>query len=338
MAYGGTIAATTSDDAYTATLQEVTTKKIAAQTFNKMPAVAAVWRNREKGTAGSNRHEWTLRAGRNTNYKTMQSDSDSVDFSAQQHVVTAYFDYMAMMAVPVLGSMLRDSINSGPQARVSLIKEDLRQAEETMRAQIGTQTFGDGSEKTIIGLDAILDTAPGSNTVFGVPEASASFWKNYFKTAAGSFAANGLHGSADDLLTRGYLICSDNGAETPDLIVSDRSTVEYYIRAEGQKKSITKDSDFGKIGSGAVSGNAGSTGLQFYDAQWVWDNQCPTGRLYLIHTEDFALVEDPNFNFKWIGPIQLGKQVLLKGRVLMYRAQSKVYRRNRNGVIDGWTA
>lgn len=337
MAYSGTIPSAVADDAYTATLQEITDQEVKKQTFDEMPAVAALWRNKQSGTAGSNRHEWSLRAGRNSNAKTMTSDADTVDFSAQSHVVTAYFDYMAMNVVPVLGSKLRDSINSGTQARVSLIKEDLRQASETLRYMLSTQTFGDGSDKTIIGLSAILNTAPGSNTVFGVPESSASFWKNYFVTSAGSFAANGLHGSSDDKLTRGYLVCSDNGAMTPNLVISDRATFEYMIRAEGRNKRVTKDSDFGQIGRSAVSSKAGA-GMPFYDAEWIWDSECPSGRLYLIHTDDFVLVEDPNFNFKWFGPIPLGKQFLLNGRVLTHRAQSKVYRRNRNGVLDGWTA
>jgi hypothetical protein len=337
MAYTGSVPSAVTDDAYTATLQEITDKETKSQTYSKMPAFQAFFGNKQSGTAGSNRHEWTLRAGRNSNAKTMTSDADTVEFSAQSHVITAYYDYMAMNAVPVLGSKLRDSINSGPQARVSLIKEDLRQASETLSAMLSSQAFGDGSAKTIIGADAILNTAPGSNTVYGVPEASAAFWKNYFVTSFGSFAANGLHGSSDDKLTRAYLVCSDNGFETPDKIVSDRLSVEYFIRAEGQKKRITKDADFGVIGRGAIGSEAGR-GLPFYDAEWVWDNECPTGRIYMFHSEDFVLVEDPAFNFKWHGPIPLGKQFLLNGRVLTHRAQSKAYRRNRNAVLDGITA
>jgi hypothetical protein len=337
MAYTGSVPSAVTDDAYTATLQEITDTETKSQTYSKMPAFSAVWKNKQSGTAGSNRHEWSLRAGRNSNAKTMTSDADSVEFSMQSHVITAYYDYMAMNVVPVLGSKLRDSINSGTQARVKLIQEDLRQASETLSAMLSTQTFGDGSSKTIIGLDAILNIAPGSNTVFGVPESSAAFWKNQYETSAGSFAANGLHGSSVDKLTSNYLKASDNGAMTPDVVISDRTVVEYFIRAEGQKKRITKDADFAVIGKSAVGNEAGK-GLPFYDAQWVWDNECPAGYVYMLHSEDFVLVEDPNFNFKWFGPIPLGKQFLLNGRVLTHRAQSKVYRRNRNAVVSGWTA
>lgn len=332
------IPATNADNIYSAVLQEYSSE-VKTQTFNNLPAVAALWQNKGTGTGGNGRHEWRVRAGRNSNAKMIKSDADSVDFSQQQNVITAWFDYMAFFAAPVQQSLLRDSITGGPNQIVNLAREDMRQAEETLRYMLSTQTFGDGTNNTLVGTQAILpSTGVGSNTVFNIAEANALFWQNYYATSAGSWASNGLHGSSDDKITRGYLLCSDNGAQTPDLILSDRSTVEYYIRSEGRTKQTTKDADFAQIGRSAAGGNVAGKGLPFYDARWVWDNECPSGYTYLIHSEDFELVEDPNFNFKWIGPIPLGRQFLLKGRVLTYRAQSKCYRRNRNGVITGWTA
>jgi hypothetical protein len=333
------IPAQAADNIYSAVLQEYSSE-VKAQTFNNMPAVERLWRNKGKGTGGNGRHEWRLRAGRNTNAKMIKSDADGVDFSQQSNLITAWFDYMATFAVPVQQSILRDAIASGPNAIVDLAKEDMRQAEETLRYMISTQTFGDGSDKTLIGLNALLPTTGvGTNTLFNVAEANAVFWRNYFLTSAGSWASNGLFGSSDDKITRAYLTCSDNGAQTPNLIISDRSVVEYYIRSEGRTRSTTKRADFAEIGRGAItSTSTAGAGLPFYDAEWVWDVECPTGRAYLVNTADFELVEDPNFNFKWLGPIPLGKQIFLKGRVLVYRAQSKAYRRNRSGVTDGWTA
>ncbi len=332
------VAAQNADGIYSSTLQEFSSE-VKTQTFNKMPAVAALWRNKESGTGGNGRHEWRVRAGRNTNAKMVRSDADGVDFSQQANLLTAAFDYMAFFAVPVQKSALRDSVNSGKAQIVNLAQEDMKQGEETLRYMISTQTFGDGSNSTLVGLSALLpSTGVGTNTLFGIAEANAPFWQNYFATSAGSWAANGLHGSSDDKITRGYLICSDNGAMTPNLVISDRNVVEYYIRSEGRTKQTTKDADFARIGKSAAGGNEAGRGLPFYDAEWIWDNECPAGFTYLLHTDDFALVEDPTFNFKWTGPIQLGKQFLLTGRVLTYRAQSKVTRRNWNGVITGWTA
>ena len=70
----------------------------------------------------------------------------------------------------------------------------------------------------------------------------------------------------------------------------------------------------------------------------VWDVQCPAGRMWMVHTEDFKLIEDPSFNMRWIGPLQIGNQPFLTGRVLTYRCQSEIYRRNWNVALDGITA
>lgn len=330
------IPAQAADSIYAATLHEFS-PKVKSQTFDKMPAAAALWKNKATGTLGNGRHEWRVESGLNDNAKVMTSDGDTVVFSQQSNLTVAWYDYMAFLAVPVQKSMVRDSMNSGEAQLISLVKTDMRVASKTMKRMISSQTFGDGSGKTIVGLQALLpSTGVGSNTLFNIAEANASFWKNYYLTSTGSFVTQGWHGSSDDKITRGYLTCSDSGAEAPDLMISDRTVFEYAIRAEGQRVRVTKDGDFAQIGRSAVSSNAGE-GLPFYDAKWVWDNECPAGYTYFIHTEDVELVEDPNFNFRWI-PVNLGLQFLLSGMVLTYRVQSKIDRRNRNGIQTGWTA
>lgn len=331
-----TIPAQAADAIYASTLQEYSSK-VKSQTFDKMPVAAAMWQNKETGTLGNGRHEWRVESGLNDNAKVMTSDADTVTFSQQSNLTVAWYDYMAFLAVPVQKSMIRDSMNSGEAQLIDLVKTDMRIASKTMKRMISSQTQGDGSGKTIVGLPALLpSTGVGSNTLFNIAEANAAFWKNYFLTSTGSFVTNGWHGSSDDKLSRGYLTCSDSGAETPNYVFSSRDTFEFYNRAVGLTVRTTKDADFARIGQGAISSNAGE-GLQFYDARWIWDNEIPSGYIYFIHSEDFTLVEDPNFNFKWI-PVNLGLQFLLSGMVLTYRVQSKVDRRNRNGVQTGWTA
>lgn len=331
-----TIPAQAADAIYAGTLQEFS-RKLYDNTYNQMPVANRLWQNKGTGTLGNGRHEWRIESGLNENAKTLVSDADTVTFSQQSNVTVAWYDYMAFLAVPVQKSMLRESMNSDPNQLVDLAKTDMRIASKTMRRLISSQTIGDGSRKTIVGLQALMpSTGVGTNTLFNISEANAPFWKNYAQTSTGSFQTQGYHGSSDDKLTRGYLTCSDSGAETPNLVMSSRSVFEYAIRAEGLRTRATKDADFMRIGQSAVSGNAGQ-GLPFYDATWVWDNEIPDGYVYFAHTDDFTLVEDPNFNFRWI-PVNLGLQFLLSGMVLTYRAQSMMTRRNWNGVQTGWTA
>jgi hypothetical protein len=114
------------------------------------------------------------RAGRSQHHaKMVKSDADTVEFSQQQNMIAAFYTYMALFAVPVQQSLLRDSITSGPFALIDLAEQDMKQATETMRYMISTQTFGDGTDRRWLGLAGILpSTGVGTNTVYGVAEAS----------------------------------------------------------------------------------------------------------------------------------------------------------------------
>jgi hypothetical protein len=331
-----TIPAQQAGQIYASTMAEYSSD-VKDQSFNKMPAAKALWKNKGTGNLGNGRHEIRCETGLNTNAGTLRSDADRATFSQQSNHIVGWYDYMAFNYVPVLKSMVRDSQNSGAAQIFSLVKADMKIAAKTMRRLISSQTFGNGANQTIVGLDALLPSVGvGSNTLYNISETGNAWWKNVVSTSAGSFVTNGHHGSSTDKLFTQYLNCSDSGADFPDLMISDRTVFEYFVRAEGQHIRVTKDGDFAKIGMSVVTGNAGE-GIPYYDSRWVWDNECPAGTVYSIHTENVRLIEDPNFNYRWI-PVSLGDQFLLSGMVLTYRAQSEMTRRNDSGVQTGWTA
>lgn len=331
-----TIPAQTANNVYASTLQEFTSD-VRSQTFDKMPGFAALFQNKGTGTLGNGRHEIRVETGLNDNAGTLRSDADRARFSQQSNHLVGWYDYMAFNYVPVQKSMIRDSQNSGAAQIFSLVKADMRIASKTMRRLLSSQGIaGDGSNGTIVGLPALLPTTGvGTNTLFNISEVGNSWWKNIV-ASGGSFATLGHHGSTDDRILTQYLNSSDSGAETPNLILSARDVFQFFVRKEGQLVQITKDGDFGKIGMGAITGNAGA-GMPYYGSRWIWDPEILSGYLYMTHTEDIRLIEDPNFNFRWI-PVSLGDQFLLSGMVLCHRSQSEMTRRNWNSVSSGWTA
>lgn len=329
-----TIPAEEASKIYSSTLAAFSSE-VKSQSFTEVPAWNRLTGNRAKSSGGK-RIEKRIRGGVNTNGKTMQSDADTVTFSDQSNLKTAYVDYMAMLAVPVMRSKVLTSINSGPEQLINVATEDMKQATETMTLMLSSQLFGDGSNKSLLGLDAFLPSSVGSNTYAGISESTASYWRPYSETSAGSFATNGHHGSSDDKLLTGFLNCSDNGAKAPTDILSNVDVFTYYVSREGQRVRTTKDEDFGRIGQGAVSSNAGA-GMPYYSATWTFDTGAPLGTTFLVHAGDLTLYEDPNFDFLWMNIGNLGLQILLEGQVLLYRAQLLADRRNWNGRISGWT-
>lgn len=329
-----TIPAEEASKIYTSTLAKFS-GDVKSQSFMEVPAWNRLTKNRDSSSGGK-RVEKRIRGGLNTNGKTMQSDADTVTFTDQANLKTAYVDYMAMLAIPVMRSRVMASINSGPEGLVSVAQADMAQATDTMTNMLSSQLFGDGTGKTILGLNAISPTTVGTNTYAGIPESTATYWQPYAETGAGSFATNGHNGSGDDKLLTGFLNCSDNGAKQPTDIVSGVDVFSYYLAKEGQLIRNTSNAEFLKIGQDTISQNAG-VGVPYRGAVWTFDNGAPAGTTWLLHSGDITLYEDPNFNFNWTNIGNLGLQILLEGSVLLYRCQMICDRRNWQGKITGWS-
>jgi hypothetical protein len=55
-----------------------------------------------------------------------------------------------------------------------------------------------------------------------------SWWRNNATTSAGSFAANGVKGSSQDLVLSLYNVCTDGAMDRPSAILSAQNVFEYY--------------------------------------------------------------------------------------------------------------
>lgn len=326
-------------DSLLSALLDETETEVRDQTFKNMPVANRLWAQKEPGSGGDDIHRWPVSAGLNPNAKMIQSDADTVTWTATQTATTAWWDSMALFAVPVQGSLIREAKLKSKAAIINLVELELKQATHTLKRMISSQTFGDGTiPGTLIGLSGILPSAGvGSNTVYNIPEVSNRFWRNLYFNSVGSWPVHGLFGSTDDIITQAYLSGSDNGADTPNLAITDITVAMAYARAEGRTRQTTSRAELAQIGRAAVPETQAGAWLPIYNADLVWDVQCPTGYMYMVHTEDFKLIEDPSFNMRWLGPLQIGNQPFLTGRVLTYRCQSETYRRNWNVVLTGIT-
>lgn len=321
---------------FSALLDETETE-VRSQVFEKTPVLNMLWKNRKPGSGGDDVHRWPVYAGLNPNFKSMSSDADTVTWTETQTVTTAWWDSMALLAVPLLTSVIREAKLKGKAAIIDLAKWEAKQAAHTIRRGMSSQTFGDGSTPgTLIGLEGILPhSGVGTNTVYNIPEVSNRFWRNLYFANVGNWSVHGIGGTTDDVILLGYLSCSDNGAMTPDLFICDITTVLAYSRAETRTRQTTTRAELGNIARGAaVESNEGAW-LPMYGMKVVWDVAVPTGYAYMVHSEDFSMIEDPALNMKWIGPLQGMSQPLLHGRVLFWRGQTQCYRRNWNAKFTG---
>ena len=223
--------------------------------------------------------------------------------------------------------------NRGQAALFNIAESRLRQATRTQATILNSELYSDGTNyggKTITGLANLVSTTPSTGTVEGLDAATNPFWRNTAVTSAGSFASNGVKGTATDLVLTAFNNATDGMYDTPDVIISDQATWEYYNRT---LLSTTRYLD--SITS--KTGDLSFRGLEYQGIKWYWDRQITAGRIYMLNSKYTHFVTDPSMLFDWSEPLSYPNQLAytrLCATRLFLRCTSRMF----NFVIDGFSA
>lgn len=222
--------------------------------------------------------------------------------------------------------------NRGQAALFNIAESRIRQATRTMATVLNGEVYSDGTNyggKTITGLASLVSTTPTTGTVEGLDAATNPFWRNTAVTSCGSFAANGVKGTAQDLVLTAFNNATDGMTDSPNVILSDQATLEYYNRT---LLSTTRYLD-----AQSKTGDLSFRALEYQGVKWYWDRQCPSGRLYGLNTNYIHFVTDPAMLFDWSEPLTYPNQMAftrLCGTRILLRCTSRMF----HFVTDGWSA
>lgn len=223
--------------------------------------------------------------------------------------------------------------NSGPVALADITESRINQVLRTMNLQLGNEIFSDGTNyggQTIVGLQAGIAT-DNTTVVGGLDPAVWPFWRNNFVKNCGSFAANGVNGTTQDVVLSLFNNCTDGSVERPTDIISDQSTWEFYNRTNVQQvRYVRADGD-------QSSGDLSIKGLEYQGIRWVWDRQCPAGTIYFLNRDKLGFMVDPRFKFEWTAPMSYPNQLMFT-RIVGLRLVMIYKSRMFLGVSTGWTA
>ena len=227
--------------------------------------------------------------------------------------------------------------NSSQAALFDIASSRVRQVTRTMETVLGNEYFSDGTNyqgNTIIGLAAGVSTTPtvdpASGPVGGIPAATFSWWQNGAVTSAGSFAANGVKGTSTDVVLNTFNNCTDGMLRRPDHIVSAQDVWQFYNQTLlGTVRYLdpltTKKGDLSWMS------------LQYQGIPWVWDRQCPAGRMYFLQRDSVHTKVDPRMKFRWSKPLTYPNQWAYT-RLVGLRLVQCYFSRQFTAVIDGFTA
>lgn len=173
--------------------------------------------------------------------------------------------------------------NKGAHQIFNLIKERKKTLERTLKNEVGAALYSDGTTaKQLGGLRLLVDDDPTSaGTIGGIDQVANTFWRNKFtaSTAFSKTTARGLLNAAWLPLTRGN--------EAPDLIMAAADMYSPYEESlqENVRYTSTKMAD------------AGFQSIKYKTADMVYDEQCPSKRMYLLNTDylDLCTPTDQRF-------------------------------------------
>ena len=226
-------------------------------------------------------------------------------------------------------SRVEQAENKGQAKLFSLTELRLRQVTRTMGTMLNEAIFVDAGPKAIIPLSTLISTTPSSGLVGKLDPSTNPFWRNGAVTSAGSFAANGVKGTATDVVITAFNNASDGTYDTPNAIISAQDVFEYYNRTlMGMARYVD---------SSSKTGDATFRSLEYNGIKWVWDRQCPSGRTYGVNTNYTYFVTDPTMFFEWTEPLKYNTQ-LASTRLCATRLFLCTTSRMFNFVIDGFTA
>ena len=331
------------DTFFTATIKNF--DKGLKKNFLDYRPIVAVMMDKYKHTdsAGGRLFQMSAAYGYNTTTKWFRG-AETFDQTPAQTALPLIYDWYYLGSA-VSTTRTEQAENRGKVALFNILQSRIDQAMRTMTTDLGTALYGDGFSQTApIGLAAMISTTPTVDLTprpVGGLSATNTWWQNIAVTSCGSFAANGVKGTAQDLVYRTFNTASDGGKKHPKVILSSQGLAEYYNQTNlGVVRYVNIDG--GQRGDLTFRGEDGGEGqlirgLYYEGIPWIWDRQCPTGRMYMFDPEDFYVMTDPSMFFEWTELLQWPNQLAF-GKIVSLRIASCASSRMFGAVLDGWTA
>lgn len=212
------------------------------------------------------------------------SGYETLDIAPSEVFSAAKYDWK-QAAVVVSWNGLEMRQNSGDSRLIDLIDKRIRNAEKTMINNIASGVYAAGtgsSGKEIGGLQHLVADAPATGIVGGINRANFSFWQNYDGVTFTATTAN-----IQEEMNEAWLSLI-RGTDKPDLIVADTVMFNFYWESLQTIQRITS----------AEKGEAGFHSLAYMGAPVVFDDQCPSKRMYFLNTDYlfFRTHKDANFS------------------------------------------
>jgi hypothetical protein len=208
------------------------------------------------------------------------SGFDLLNIGVSDVLSAAKFDWK-QQAVHVVASGLEIRQNSGKNAMIKLVKSRLKNAMTTMKNNLSTDAYSDGTATNQInGLQALVSDL-GTGTVGGINSTTFTFWKSILQSAAAPLQGGGaITPSATTIqsLMLPLWLRLTRGEDMPDMIVASEDYFTFYENSLTDLKRYTSSDE---AQGGFVSLKYKSADV-FHDAS---GSGIPSAHMYFLNTD-----------------------------------------------------
>lgn len=162
--------------------------------------------------------------------------------------------------------------NNGKHAVIDLVRQKIKDAEDSLRSSINTALFASSPGTNDIG--SLVTSIDATSEIGQINSTTYSFWQST-STASGSFAGQGL----SDMRTLWSTLEQRMPASPTDLILTTSTIYNYYEGALQAQQRFT--------GTDVFNGSAEK--LKFRSSPIVYDAACNAGVMYFLNSDVMEL-------------------------------------------------
>ena len=214
----------------------------------------------------------------NTSFKSY-AKTDTIDTPLMDDVTRAEFP-IKIIAGSVVVSLLEEAMNAGQKEKlIDLAEETVTRAKISMAEVMGDQVFGDGTgANDIDGIQFLNNSAPSTQTDVGGIDPSAAgneYWRNKIGTTA-DFS----NSAAVSFAKMSALVAECTfGRQGPRVVITTKTLYsEYEALLTSNIRYVTTE-----------LADAGFLHLAYQTMPLIFDDNCPSGGMYFIDTDNLWL-------------------------------------------------
>lgn len=235
-----------------------------------------------KEEAGGERIVVPLMYGRNDTAGSY-SGYDQLDTTPQVGIDSAEFNWKQYAAsITISGEEERK--NAGSKTRIiNLLEAKVKQAEMSLREQLVTGLFSDGTGNSSKDLTGLVAMVGNSGTYGAINSSTYTWWQSTLDTSSNAITVAEMRTLFNS--------ASLGGKDHPDLICTTQTIYETYESLLTGTTGTMWSQDTKKLG------DAGFQALEFKGVPVIWDEQCNSGVMYFLNTNHMKLVVHKDANF-----------------------------------------